>query len=79
MDRYEWIRSEVGEMRDSDDMVFPLVLHPDTSGMAHVIGMLERVLRWLGDKGEEVEFCTFESVALGWRERNLDALGREAR
>jgi hypothetical protein len=71
MDRYEWIRSELGDVKDSEDVVFPLVLHPDTSGMAHVIGMLERVVKWLGDKGEEVEFCTLQSVAEGWRKKNL--------
>ena len=70
MDRFEWIRGEVGDMGEGDCMVFPLVLHPDTSGMAHVIGMIERVLGWLRGWGEEVEFCTFESVAEEWKGRN---------
>ncbi|KAF2797934.1 polysaccharide deacetylase family protein-like protein [Melanomma pulvis-pyrius CBS 109.77] len=70
MDRFEWIRSELGELDEGADMVFPLVLHPDTSGMAHVIGMLERVLGWLKGWEGEVEFCTFEQVAEGWKGRN---------
>lgn len=70
MDRFEWIRSELGELDESADMVFPLVLHPDTSGMAHVIGMLERVLGWLKGWEGEVEFCTFERVAEGWKGKN---------
>lgn len=44
--------------------IFPIVLHPDTSGMAHVVGMVERVLRWLqGMEGQGVEFCRYEDIA----------------
>ncbi|KAL9010430.1 MAG: hypothetical protein Q9173_004636 [Seirophora scorigena] len=44
--------------------IFPIILHPDTSGMAHVIGMVERVLRWLqGMEGQGVEFCRYEDIA----------------
>lgn len=70
MDKFEWIREEVDELGEGDVTVFPLVLHPDTSGMAHVIGMVERVLKWLGSQGEEVEFCTFEDVAQEWKAKN---------
>ncbi|KAF2833975.1 polysaccharide deacetylase family protein-like protein [Ophiobolus disseminans] len=69
-DKFEWIRSEVDDMGDNDMMVFPLVLHPDTSGMAHVIGMVERVVKWLQGWGGEVEFCTYEDAAREWKERN---------
>ncbi|KAH7125319.1 polysaccharide deacetylase family protein-like protein [Dendryphion nanum] len=69
-DKFEWICGERDELGDRDLMVFPLVLHPDTSGMAHVIGMIERVVRWLKGKGEQVEFATFESVAREWRGKN---------
>ena len=69
-DKFEWIRSEVeGLDADKEVMVFPLVLHPDTSGMAHVIGMVERVLMWLKAWDEEVEFCTYESAAEEWRRK----------
>ncbi|KAF2872640.1 hypothetical protein BDV95DRAFT_492066 [Massariosphaeria phaeospora] len=70
-DRFEWVRGERGDLGDRGMCVFPLVLHPDTSGMAHVIGMIERVLLWLKTWGEdEVEFCTFESAAREWKAKN---------
>jgi peptidoglycan/xylan/chitin deacetylase (PgdA/CDA1 family) len=69
-DKFEWIRSEVDEMGEKDMMIFPLVLHPDTSGMAHVIGMIERFVKWLQGWGEEVEFCTYEEAAREWKENN---------
>ncbi|KAF2018189.1 NAD(P)-binding protein [Aaosphaeria arxii CBS 175.79] len=70
-DKFEWIRGERDELGEGDTMVFPLVLHPDTSGMAHVIGMVERMLKWFKGWGEdEVEFCTFEEVAREWKGKN---------
>ena len=62
MDRFEFPRSEM-EDTNGEMVVFLLILHPDTSGMAHVIGIVERVLKWL--KGWEglVEFLTFEEIA----------------
>lgn len=62
MDRFEWLRSEVQDGRE-EMTVFALVIHPDTSGMAHVIGMIQRFLAWLQSFGEEVEFCTYEQIA----------------
>ena len=71
MDRFEWLRKEVqeegsggggGEMK-----VFSIIIHPDTSGMAHVIGMIERFLRWVLRFGEEVEFLTYERIAEEFR------------
>jgi hypothetical protein len=69
-DKFEWIRSEIEDMGEKDMMIFPLVLHPDTSGMAHVIGMIERFVKWLQGWGEEVEFCTYEEAAREWKEKN---------
>ncbi|KAJ4365219.1 hypothetical protein N0V83_008837 [Neocucurbitaria cava] len=70
-DKFEWVRNEVDEMSDKDVMVFPLVLHPDTSGMAHVIGMVERVVKWMQGWGDgEVEFCTYEEAASEWKDKN---------
>jgi hypothetical protein len=51
------------------NFIFPLVLHPDTSGMAHVIGMIDEMIAWLKGWGEEVEFCRYEDVAREWREK----------
>jgi hypothetical protein len=63
---FDWENEEriVGE---SGDFIFPLVLHPDTSGMAHVIGMIDRMIAWLRSRGDEVEFCRYEDVARDWR------------
>ena len=41
---------------NEEDVIFPLVLHPDTSAMAHVIGMIERMPKWLQSRGSGVEF-----------------------
>ncbi|KAH8789633.1 polysaccharide deacetylase family protein-like protein [Hyaloscypha finlandica] len=50
------------------NFIFPLVLHPDTSGMAHVIGMVDEMIEWLKGWGGEVEFRRYEDVAREWRE-----------
>ncbi|KAL9097205.1 MAG: hypothetical protein Q9165_000632 [Trypethelium subeluteriae] len=64
-DRFLWLRSDL-EDRKGELVCFPLILHPDTSGMAHVIGMVERFLRWLQGFGSEVEFCTYAEIAEQW-------------
>lgn len=71
-DRFEWLwehghedlnEGEEGEEKMTE-FIFPIVLHPDTSGMAHVIGMVERILLWLkGKEGKGVEFCRYEDIA----------------
>ncbi|KAF1983070.1 polysaccharide deacetylase family protein-like protein [Aulographum hederae CBS 113979] len=69
--RFEELRGEMEEDGEEGDMVvFPLVLHPDTSGMAHVIGMVRRMIDWLKRHGEEVEFMTFGECARRWKEAN---------
>jgi peptidoglycan/xylan/chitin deacetylase (PgdA/CDA1 family) len=67
MDRFEWLRSEIADGRD-DMVIFSIIVHPDTSGMAHVIGMVERFLKWLQSFGEEVEFLTYEQIAEEWKQ-----------
>lgn len=66
-DRFLWIRENEVEP------VFPVLMHPDTSGMAHVIGMMERFLEWLRgwERAGEVEFCQSGEVARWWREKEL--------
>lgn len=66
--RFEYLYHEFDEEERTDgsgkgNFIFPLVLHPDTSGMAHIIGMIDRMISWLKGWGEEVEFCRFEDVA----------------
>lgn len=66
-DRFEWLwENGSGEQDEGGDFVFPLVLHPDCSGMAHVIGMVERTVKWLKEK-EGVEFWKYEDIASAWR------------
>lgn len=70
-DKFEWIRTEIEDLNERDVMVFPLVLHPDTSGMAHIIGMVDRIITYLKGWGDEVEFCTFADAAKCWKAKNI--------
>ena len=65
-DRFEWLRSEIADGRN-DTVIFSIIIHPDTSGMAHIIGMIERFLKWLQSFGDEVEFLTYGQIAEEWR------------
>lgn len=76
--RFEYLYNEYSEDERKEgegigDFLFPLVLHPDTSGMAHVIGMIDKMISWLKGWGDEVTFCKYEDVAREWREKqNID-------
>ncbi|CRL29196.1 Fungal transcriptional regulatory protein, N-terminal [Penicillium camemberti] len=65
--RFAFLYSEALEKSIEEDseqgFVFPLILHPDTSGMAHVVGMIDRMILWLKQQGDEVEFVTFGECA----------------
>ena len=67
-DRFEFLYREMLEKEAEGEgeggFVFPLVLHPDTSGMAHIITMIERVVVWLKERGE---FVTFGECAEEWK------------
>lgn len=62
-DMFLWLWQNAEVDREDGTFVFPLLMHPDTSGLLHVIGMVERFVKWLCDWGDKVEFCTFESIA----------------
>lgn len=67
MDRFEWLRGEIADGRE-DMTIFSIILHPETSGMAHVIGMIQRFLIWVQSFGEdEVEFLTYAQIAEEWK------------
>lgn len=68
-DRFEFLYSEEAEEGTKADFIFPLVLHPDTSGMAHIMGMIDRVISWLKSKGEEVVFVRYGDCAAEWKVR----------
>lgn len=66
-DRFEWLRREIAD-GDENIKVFGIIVHPDTSGMAHIIGMIERFLLWVKSFGdEEVEFLTYTEIAEEWK------------
>jgi uncharacterized protein YcgI (DUF1989 family)/peptidoglycan/xylan/chitin deacetylase (PgdA/CDA1 family) len=70
-DRFEWCCENFSQdpgFLGGDEMsfVFPILMHPDTSGMSHVIGMAERMISWLKSRGDIVEFCTHEEIANRW-------------
>ena len=66
MDRFDWFRRDIAE-GDEDMKVFSIIIHPDTSGMAHIIGMIERFLTWVQGFGDEVEFLTYSEIADQWK------------
>lgn len=67
-DRMDFLRQEIAEGRE-EMAVYGLILHPDTSGMAHVIGMVERFLVWVKSLGNEVEWKTCGEVAAEFKRR----------
>lgn len=60
------VGAESDEAADVPDFIFPILMHPDTSGMAHIIGMAERMIGWLKSLGSVVEFSTHENIARPW-------------
>ncbi|KAJ5149389.1 xylanase/chitin deacetylase [Penicillium atrosanguineum] len=61
-------------IRDNEEeSVSPVLMHPDTSGMAHIIGMRERFLRWVKDfeREGEVESLQTPEVAQWFRQKHL--------
>ncbi|EXJ87107.1 glucose 1-dehydrogenase [Capronia epimyces CBS 606.96] len=82
-DKFLWLwenspeGSGAGSGSSSIDFVFPILMHPDTSGMAHVIGMAERVVQWLKSFGDNVEFCTHETIASLWLAEQKKTAGKE--
>lgn len=70
-DRFNWLLSELADEDGGEGTkVFSIVIHPDTSGMAHIIGMIERFLKWVLAHGEDVvEFATCERIVEEWKAR----------
>ena len=66
-DRLEWLRSEIAD-GDEEMKVFSIILHPDTSGNAHIIGMIQRFLIWLKGFGDEVEFLRYDEIAEAYKQ-----------
>jgi hypothetical protein len=65
-DKFIWLWKNSREGNEAADFIFPILIHPDTSGMAHIIGMVDRFVGWLQGYGDVVEFCTHEQIASAW-------------
>ncbi|MCJ1395610.1 hypothetical protein MMC18_008496 [Xylographa bjoerkii] len=78
-DRFTWLWNN--EREQSDDktsfLVFPLVLHPDTSGMAHIVGMVERFLMWLQTWGDDVVFEKYKDIAAAFKMERSGGVGSD--
>lgn len=69
-DMFLWLW-ENGEVDEKDgSLVFPILMHPDTSGTLHVISMVDRFVGWLRSWGDSVEFWTHGEVARDWLEKH---------
>ena len=66
-DKFIWLwETGYKEGGDAMDFIFPILVHPDVSGLAHIIGMIDRFIQWLRGFGEAVEFCRCEDIAEAW-------------
>lgn len=65
-DIFLWLWENAEFEQEDGSFVFPILMHPDTSGMAHVIGMVDRFVAWLRGWGDSVQFQTYESIAQDW-------------
>ena len=75
-DKFMWLWENGKEGNESADFMFPLLVHPDVSGLAHIIGMIDRFLGWLRGFGDAVEFCTCEQIATEWLAVQKKAAGK---
>ncbi|KAJ6021066.1 polysaccharide deacetylase family protein [Penicillium herquei] len=65
-DKFMWLWEHIKEGNEAADSVFPILIHPDTSVMAHIIGMIDEFVKWLQGFGYSVQFCTHEQIATAW-------------
>ncbi|CAG9939962.1 unnamed protein product [Clonostachys rosea f. rosea IK726] len=66
-DKFMWLWEQgTLEGTDAADFIFPILVHPDVTGLAHIIGMVDRFIGWLKGFGEAVEFCKCEDIAAAW-------------
>ncbi|KAI1837955.1 CAZyme family CE4 [Penicillium roqueforti] len=72
-DMFLWLWENADVDGGDGSFVFPILMHPDTSGMSHVIGMVDRFVGWLRGWGDAVQFCTFESITRQWLEEQQKA------
>ena len=69
-DRFTWLWENERDRENNDDLgflIYPLVLHPDCSGMAHIMGMVKRHVQWLQSFGEGAVFERYEDIAAAFK------------
>lgn len=77
-DKFLWLwETNTKEGCEAADFIFPLLVHPDVSGLAHIIGMIDRFIGWLRGFGNAVQFCTCETIAAEWLAVQRKAVGKE--
>ncbi|EUC35665.1 hypothetical protein COCCADRAFT_24476 [Bipolaris zeicola 26-R-13] len=62
-DIFLWLWENGEAESDDGTFIFPLLMHPDSSGLAHAMTMADRFIGWLRSWGDSVEFHTYESIA----------------
>ncbi|KAJ9133419.1 Glycoside hydrolase/deacetylase, beta/alpha-barrel [Pleurostoma richardsiae] len=62
-DIFLWLWENAEHESEDGSFVFPLLMHPDSSGLAHAIAMADRFVGWLRSWGDSVEFHTYSSIA----------------
>jgi hypothetical protein len=75
-DKFMWLWENSREGNESADFIFPILIHPDTSGLAHIIGMVDRFIQWLQGFGDAVHFCTHENIASAWLAAEKKSVGK---
>lgn len=73
---HQGVEEDSERVNESLDFVFPILMHPDTSGMSHIIGMAERMINWLKGWGDEVQFCKHEDIATAWLDAKRQAANK---
>ncbi|OKL61120.1 hypothetical protein UA08_03096 [Talaromyces atroroseus] len=68
-DIFLWLWENAEAESPDGTFIFPLLMHPDTSGMAHVAAMVDRFVGWLRSWGDSVEFHTCASIAQDWLDK----------
>lgn len=68
---FTWLYHEYNDSTNPQGFVFPLTIHPQSSGKPHIMAMNERFVKWLREGWEGVEFVTCAQIAQEFREGRL--------
>ncbi|RMZ86612.1 hypothetical protein DV736_g6162, partial [Chaetothyriales sp. CBS 134916] len=76
-DRFDWLWENECWIDEGPGQgfgsVFPMILHPESAGRAHIVGMIDKFIAKLVARtrvamNSEITFETFESVARSWKD-----------